>query len=277
VGIDPCAIECPTGVCDPSSGLCVGCLDDGDCTADNPYCELTTQECVGCLGDEHCPEGWVCDPSTNSCSCTQDVQCAVDEACNDIGSCVPTDVPGGECVTGTECDPSLGCGAGYCLRCQGNGSFCNECEQDADCAAVYMCNTGLGSCVECLTTYDCLEGGAGDEICHPYGECGPPCTYDSDCPHDRTCDEFGRCVPPPPGSNCTDGGECPDGAQCVAGLCKACVVAMDGITCQACQPGQSDCTDGTLCDNDVFVCVECQNDADCSGGEVCNFGACAPP
>jgi hypothetical protein len=246
-GDDPCA-ECPSGLCD-ELGACWDCVLDSDCL-----------------------EGWACDPVTHTCDCMHDSQCATDEVCNDIGECVPGDVPGSECVSSTDCDPSLGCGAGYCLRCQGNGNECTDCAVDADCGDVFFCNAELESCVFCVTDYDCdhLAG----EVCHPYGECGMPCMGDADCPHDRLCDEHQRCVPPPPGTDCSAPDQCPDGTLCVSGLCKACDLGPDGVLCQACQPGNGGCDDGFLCDYDVFVCVSCRDDDDCSGGTVCQHGAC---
>jgi Cys-rich repeat protein len=226
------------------------------------------------LTDAECPAGWTCDESSHTCSCAADDQCSVDEACNDVGDCQPADVPGSECVSSTDCDPSLGCGAGYCLRCQGNGSECTDCVDDGGCGASFFCNMELASCVFCLTGADCdVDAG---EICHPYGECGPPCGSDADCPHDRLCDELARCVPPPPGSNCAADTDCAAPEQCISGLCKACEPAADGSSCQPCQPGQGGCGDGYLCDYDVFVCVSCRSDADCSAGEVCQHGACTP-
>jgi Cys-rich repeat protein len=67
------------------------------------------------------------------------------------------------------------------------------------------------------------------------------------------------------------------GTECAMGLCKACVGPDGEMTCQACLPGadgMDGCPAGMVCDNDVFVCVECRNDADCSGGEACQFGGC---
>jgi Cys-rich repeat protein len=71
--------------------------------------------------------------------------------------------------------------------------------------------------------------------------------------------------------------DCPTGLQCVSQLCKACELDPgDPSSCLPCQPG-STCTSGNQCDYDVFVCVECREDADCGGADVCQLGDCAPP
>lgn len=254
-----------------------GPADTGTCATEGcalGVCDELTGVCVECLVDPDCPDAWDCNELTNTChlECTNDSNCPAGEICNDTGLCVPGDVPGGECVDPTDCDPSLGCGAGYCLRCQGNGNFCNECEDDADCGAAFVCNTDLASCVFCISQAECNGG----EMCHPYGDCAPACDDAADCPHGRLCDGFGRCIPPPAGSDCMIDTDCPAGSQCEVGLCKACILGVDGVSCQQCQPGSSDCGLDAVCDHDVFVCVSCHDDSDCAGGEVCEHGGCIP-
>jgi hypothetical protein len=122
-----------------------------------------------------CPEGYVCDPV--------------------LLECVPPDLPGDQCINDVDCDPSLGCGGGYCLRCQSNGGFCSPCDENADCSGeAWLCNVELDSCVFCLED-DGEFGCDGDDVCHAYGDCDPPCTYDADCSYDGFVCSAGYCVP----------------------------------------------------------------------------------
>jgi hypothetical protein len=208
---------------------------------------------IGCLDDSDCPDGAACDLGLNLC--------------------VIEDLPGGECLDTGDCPATLGCGQGYCLRCQGPADGCNECMADADCSGNTRCNPALSACLRCLDDTDC----SGAQICHPYGDCALACVVDADCASNRMCDEFGRCVSPVVGTDCMLDADCPVGHQCVSQWCKACEPDPgDPTVCLTCLPGQA-CPSGNPCDEDVFVCVECNDDGDCFGGDLCQLGACWPP
>lgn len=56
----PCEnVDCADGVCDPSTGACVGCLADTDCGPDL-VCDTGTSTCVECLVDGDCVNGGRC-------------------------------------------------------------------------------------------------------------------------------------------------------------------------------------------------------------------------
>lgn len=69
--------DCATGVCDPSSNMCVPCLDtaagsgtDNGCTGASPVCNemASPSACVECLVDAHCPAAMpLCDPASMEC------------------------------------------------------------------------------------------------------------------------------------------------------------------------------------------------------------------
>jgi hypothetical protein len=137
------------------------------------------------------------------------VECVDDSYCTDpatpvcdpvLHECVPPDLPGDQCINNVDCDPSLGCGGGYCLRCQSNGGFCSPCDENADCTgAAWLCNEDLNSCVFCLNEGGVAVGCTGDDVCHAYGDCDPPCQGNADCSYDGfECDVgSGYCVPAP--------------------------------------------------------------------------------
>jgi hypothetical protein len=148
----------------------------GESCPDCPSGLCVAGVCVECTEEDisACPEGYVCDPN--------------------LLECVP-DLPGDQCINNVDCDASLGCGGGYCLRCQSNGGFCSPCDENGDCSGeTWLCNEALNSCVFCLED-DGEFGCKGDDVCHAYGDCDPPCTYDADCSYDGFVCSAGYCVP----------------------------------------------------------------------------------
>jgi hypothetical protein len=71
---------CSTGVCDPSSGQCVQCLGDSDCTGfGGPYCASDIDAgslCVQCLQAAQCGDAGPCNSRYLNCgSCAVDADC----------------------------------------------------------------------------------------------------------------------------------------------------------------------------------------------------------
>lgn len=54
-------------LCDVPLGLCVECLDDGDCYAERPVCNHTRGRCVECLSNQGCRPSEACDPVMHVC------------------------------------------------------------------------------------------------------------------------------------------------------------------------------------------------------------------
>lgn len=127
--------------------------------------------------------------------CTSDIDCGLEETCQD-GQCV-----GGECVTDFDCDLGQICDSetGTCVagcnfnddceigfKCE-NNECVEGCDTDADCEEEEVCSEE-GQCVEdkeCETNADCGEG----EICED-GTCEPgECMDDDDCGLVEICNE----------------------------------------------------------------------------------------
>ncbi len=54
--------------CDPANGLCVDCIDDGQCKPSVPRCDRTRGKCVQCTGSGDCPAtAPLCDPVASAC------------------------------------------------------------------------------------------------------------------------------------------------------------------------------------------------------------------
>jgi hypothetical protein len=79
--------DCPaaTPVCRPSSGLCIRCASDNDCTdaAPAPACDMTTGRCVACTSDVQCAAATPrCNPASLSCvRCLSSADCGRESAC----------------------------------------------------------------------------------------------------------------------------------------------------------------------------------------------------
>jgi hypothetical protein len=151
------------------------------------------------------------------------------------------------------------------------------CHSNADCAATPatpVCDTGSGSCVECLpggsdcafgsycdTTDHCVTGCNSDADCNaPSGDAGDAgsthltcdttthlcsCQNLGDCPPGTICDtQSGTCKP-----GCSDKQPCPTGQQCCDNNCSN--VLVDDANCgscgNACQPanGTGTCSNGS--------------------------------
>lgn len=93
----------PTPLCDPSTGNCVACLSNDDCTSDGEHnlCSRDLGRCVECITDNHCGVGEYCAWQFGLCGsrCTSPADCPSDEpSCDlDIGFCV-------ECTSNDQCD-----------------------------------------------------------------------------------------------------------------------------------------------------------------------------
>lgn len=52
--------------CNTSTGTCVECLSNSDCSGDTNVCDAQTSSCRGCIADTECPSG-VCNEAANQC------------------------------------------------------------------------------------------------------------------------------------------------------------------------------------------------------------------
>lgn len=225
---------CIDGEC-PDCEICV----DGFCQPkpcpDGQVCDPTTEDCVDCIGNEDCPCNQVC--VQGECVCA-DPSSLIDSK----GCCV-------ECLSSDDCEGCDLCIAGTCTPkdcgtdvLNPNTCKCQECLVNGDCVGANEC------CVQGVCR--CCPGYIRNEL----GECVeiPDCTTDEDCPDCFVC-EAGECVPQ----------VCPDGRVCVDGECEIECTCPSG----SCPPGQA-CTEVRpgicICQPTTAICSgPCDTDVDC--------------
>lgn len=274
--IEPCPQNqiCVAGecLCPPnkpfknSKGVCVSCLNDGDC----PPCHICTPE--GCVPID-CVEG-VCDESTGGCveclntgDCDGENECCQGKKCdccpgfirdNVSGLCIPAP----DCTLDSDCPECHICSSGICtpIQCP-EGYICvkGECEPICDCASA-----------KCSEIEACVSLDSGDCYCSP---CEGDCTLNTDCGPGCYCKD-GECRPKPCKGSCVDGSDCGPGCGCKDGECVPC----DSLDCTT-----SDCSDVLGCGctsqgcQDIKSCSgDCTTQADCGPGCTCWEGTCTP-
>lgn len=224
-----------------------------------------------------------------SSSCTYDMDCALGQVCSFAGQCVTASCD--NCTAEQICYITPSNPEGSCSR--------PECLSPEDCAEGQTCTNGL--CQSgCASAVDC----PGDQICNLANQCVDPpqpstCTNDNECESGEVCTN-GACVPAPATSceavQCEANERChPQTFACVRDcvsdptLCDAnqvCDATTGQCSANPCPGANPEACEGatphfntTLC-----ACVGCVNNADCSGGQVCNSngtcvtaGECAQP
>lgn len=250
---------CNEGFC-TADGVCSSCVveancgDDTDCvdfSCDDNRCSAvfntgmvisdpTPGDCLAeqCVGREPLPQNVAFDdPFDDGNGCTIDA-CDGDMPTHEaepLGTACEDNLDGGQCsgTTCVDCTSNSGCDAGFCLT---TSNTCEECLVDGDCPpASPVCDSGAGG------SFTCVD-----------------CTEDGDCTNPTpNCDTS---------SNTCVG--CVDDADCAPYVCNTtndvCVVCIDDGDCTA--PGLPVCDTSGL-----PACVECAEEADCSGGEHCHL------
>jgi hypothetical protein len=248
------------------AGLCVGCLHNAECYADEicffGAC-VPNLSAFGVCDEAQCEEDEFCNPVTGVCTaiqgCTGDDACPGDLRCNAFGQCAG-------CEDRSECRADEACVLGTCLP---DRPFLSTPD-------------GLCAEVECAGSRECVPN---------TGVCELTCVEDDECPEGEFCDpELLRCIPE---AGCFDSGDCRPREICLAGLCVGCI---DDSECQAdeacvlgvcaqtadidvtvCEPA---CEAGEICNPIAGVCVEsppffCATDEDCQGELTCSIlGLC---
>lgn len=280
IGGECVAKECPEGVCNPTTGFCVQCVNSGDCTSrtDGKHC------CTGIACE--CCSGFIWNPQTNMCDpapeCTVDADCPVCQICVG-GNCQPRVCPTGyicindNCVEICDCDnPACGRNAS-CIRYNATTCICQECSgyctDDVPCREGCICvnnNCTANPCnAPCATGADCGVGcGCLDNQC-------VPCEYLS-CSTDRCgladgCNCYGsQCKADPCKGPCDNGADCGPGCGCLNGNCVSC----DSIDCTECQGVLGcKCTNG-ICLKNAPCSGNCVSSYDCEQGCTCYNGKC---
>lgn len=165
----PCASpsDCPTGFCDPTRHVCVGCLSNADCRGPAPVCDHAAGFCGACTADHGASSGLAC------------------SAAHPV--CVTAGPHNGEC---TECSAgnASACTTASRPACTVSLGLCG-CGTDTDCAAGLYCDHDVAAEGWCV--YGCHVVGGVDR-CAPgshcdardgsIGNCKPgECTVDADC------------------------------------------------------------------------------------------------
>jgi hypothetical protein len=146
----------PGLVCDTTSGACVACLDDSQCTIpERPRCDSALHQCVECGTSGDCASNEICEPTSHHCIPT----------CFDGGSCPQTapncDPYRGVCM---QCSSSIDCVSFAGRVCNPASGTCVECVWDAQCfPPMGRCNQATDQCVGCLTSGDCDM----NQVCDP--------------------------------------------------------------------------------------------------------------
>ena len=258
------ACTAPTAVCDSTSGKCVACTSDSQCTtAAAPICDKTKNACVACATDLQCQtkstglpacraDGQcvqctagaaaavctgatpACDTATNTC-----VQCTSGANCSGTTPICGTAEKCQACALDTECsalnDPARAACAttGACVQCTAtNATKCT--------GTTSVCNTTTNACVECLTNATCAGA---KPIC---------ATATNTC---RGCAGAADCAAFAGRTACATTGSC---VQCT-----------DNTTCAGTTP---------ICGTSTNTCRKCSVDSECSGAGpgVCMIdGHCA--
>ena len=295
---DGTAAVCPVGqICDPSDGVCKGCVVNDDCF-DGVACTLDLCQSGTCLGfpaNVTCSIDEVCDFADGLCKeCFNDDHCTsldgdcVEGVCNTItGVCTaPPSNEGGSCDDSDPCTVTDVCTAGAC------GGSAKDCSGQDDQCNVGVCNPGTGVCEAqaanennacndgnvCTTADSCSSG-----VC---GGIPTDCSFqDGQCVEGVCNPGTGVCEPQNANESnaCNDGDLCTNGDSCTAGVCSGAAVncsfldddcnlgVCDSGSCiQQATPGA--CNDGDFCtENDTCSGGNCSGSAVvCVGDQVCN-------
>lgn len=130
--------------CDAESGLCVECVENGNCPVEAPTCDLTSHECLACTSNDQCPaiEAPHCDDQTGACE-----PCSADADCARYGTTPVCDEPSGRCVGCTADTEAQRCGANACNLTtnvctgvtRGTVPTCGACTTDSECQSGTAC------------------------------------------------------------------------------------------------------------------------------------------
>jgi len=251
------------GICDTTTGFCVPCTMDTDCTAGtDPSKPTITPSCVLYVDGGNPNTFPALYTGGGQCGCSDTSECNGGYKCSNpgyYGSCGPA------CsyVNGVDsCTPQYSYYY-YCPNSYYPGPYCNtftgncqNCLTDYECTSRY-CNTPFcsnGTCVGCFSGDDCQT--FPNNACNG-GNCSNSCSDNSQCPTDGgyTCQQT-----PPYGQNgcyitCTlgddaglgtvsdAGNSCPaDAPLCVPnsynsdstqGICGSCLSSNDTTNCDA--------------------------------------------
>jgi hypothetical protein len=289
------------------AGVCVGCQSAGAsaCVAPTPSCDLSSGKCVGCTADTQC----TVDPGKGFCVSGSCVGCNVAGATgcsartDGKATCATTGTAIGQCVecaADAQCtkSPAKGfCVANVCTGCNTTGATGCTTRTDGKTACGSITSTAAGQCVECNGDSDCKTASKGFCVanactgCNTAGATGCSARTDGKNTCATTGTSAGQCVECTADSQCTKD---PAKGFCVANACTGCnttgstgcagrtdgkiVCASTGTVagqCVACVTN-SDCKVATSPICTANVCGACTADSQCSAklGTTGNPGVC---
>jgi hypothetical protein len=257
----PCDAKtpCVTGVCEPATRACVGCLTTQDCGTAAVCRDHVCLPVPPCASDKECKAaGLVCGDQGGCVDCNVTDDCPTAHACQDHA-----------CVPATPCKTSKDC-TGVCDKTSGTCVDCNitaDCPTGQFCDASHDCRPALCSGGACAASgwFGCKADGGGYEAAATCDD-GTPCTAD-------TCQPGQGCAHAAVGGNCDDGDACTLTSSCADGACIGQPIDCDDqneCTTDSCDP-VAGCvkTPNALACDDFNPCTT--QDA-CSGG-ICKAGA----
>jgi hypothetical protein len=246
-GVGPCTAADASSVCrsgrcattGASSGTCVDCTDDGQCSGDTPVCQRSTGKCVECTSSSACSgQTPICDLERSTC-----VKCNGDKGSSASNPCVTDAAPfcslsGSSQGTCGKCASNADCAGHVGDVCDPSVGLCQSgCRVDMDCPSSQWCNETVGMCTPKIPNGTPLPSEPGR-----VSTCSP--AIGSLVCQSAVCDPADGICGLAPGD-----GPCANSEQCRAGVCS---------------PSSKLCTSG------------CSNDADCSTSEYCgSAGVCA--
>jgi hypothetical protein len=269
------ATACATGTC--TGGVCC----DRECVGSCQVCSAAGV-CTDQAERQPCGDGSGVCFGVNQCllpelqACSGDAQCGSGNCELRLGGQGPTDQICclDDCgPTGQQCNPQTG-------RCQvpalGAGAACGAAGQPA-CAAGLECKACLTGGSQCTPPDACCGGCQGEQVCTG-GECA--CPTPPGALQQIHCGG-GRCIPNVASACCDTATGCDGELQCNA--------TTDLCACPAgsreCAAGSGDCVPNAQCCNCTGPCNQCVNGqclpigngqpGSCTGGQVCQNGACA--
>ncbi len=231
-------IDCQEGVCNPSTGECIECINTGDCNGENECCVNNKCECC---------DGFIRDPYTGLCvlepECIQDSDCGNCEYCQN-DKCVPVVCPDGFICVNDTCLPICDCSnplcdrGGACIQLNDSTCYCSQ------------CSGGCSSNGDCGEGCYCQNGN-----CVPNPCANTPCNNGMDCGENCGCLD-GQCVP-------CDSITCANGCSDILG-CRC-------SSTNACEPDPNPCSNYSCEDN---ACNEARPDCKCDDNGNCVQVAC---
>jgi hypothetical protein len=300
---DPCQGALPA--CDLAQGVCVGCVGDEDCGADQ-LCDLAAQACVRaeCAVDGDCRGGFscegrrcvpiddlICEPEATRCDGEALLRCSRDgtreerEACAAPARCLV--VEGEAACREPACEPySVGCLDNQAaFACDASGTQ----QTRLPCRAEQRCEAGACVALACAPSSITCEGDA-RVVCDARGASREV----------TRCDDTEGCEGAPFGCACREG-ECearvcaPESARCVGNATQACDAQGAAWGAPVACAGDEVCTNGRClsrqCEPGERVCagdavLVCDEDGDarvstaCPSGQTCtgtgDAARCAP-